>query len=260
MNINRLRVIASNVFLETIRDRILYVLGLFAIIVVFAIPLIREVAATVEDKILLDVGLAIMEILGVVVAVFISTGLVSKEVDRRTIYLLIAKPISTGEVIVGKYVGISAVLALLVVGMMGIYLAILTLNQTAYPSLLALLISGIFLILKLSLIAAAAIFFGVFTRSLVAMFLTFGIYFMGNLSEEMVKLNALVENAAFSRLSQGLFVIVPDLSRLDVKNVAVYGINSLPDSLTLTLNAAYGIIYIMALLTLATIVFAQREF
>ncbi|MDJ1172681.1 ABC transporter permease [Roseofilum capinflatum] len=260
MNLDRLRVIANNVFAETIRDRILYVLGLFAIVVVFMIPLIREVASTVEDKILLDVGLGLMEILGVAITVFISTGLINKEIDQRTIYLLIAKPLNTSELIVGKFLGVTAVLTVLVVGMMGIYLGILSLNQTTYPSLTALIISALFLILKLSLITAAAILLGVFTRSLVALFLTFGIYFMGNLSADMVKLNALVENPMFSRLSQVLFIIVPDLSRLDVKNLAVYGMNSLPDALTLTINAGYGIVYTMALLALATIILAQREF
>ena len=92
------------------------------------------------------------------------------------------------------------------------------------------------------------------------MFLTFGVYFIGNLSEEMVKLNALVENPGFSRLSQGLFLVVPDLSRLDVKNLAVYGVNSLPDPITLAVNAGYGLVYTMLLLTLATVIFARREF
>ncbi len=260
MNLNRLGVIAHNVFWETLRDRILYVLALFALIFLCTIPLIREVAATVQDKILLDVGLGLMEILGVAIAIFISTGLINKEIDQRTIYLLIAKPMSTAEFIVGKHGGITAVLIILITGMMAIFLAILTLHQTLDLPLFALAISAGFLLLKLSLIAAVAILFGTFTRSLVALFLTFGVYFMGNLSEEMIQLNNLVDNPTFFRLSQGLFVIVPDLSRLDVKNLAVYGIHSLPDPITLLINAGYGIIYMMALLALSTIIFAQREF
>jgi len=123
VSLGRIFVIATNVFREVVRDRILYIIGFYGILLAAAIRLLPEVAATTEDKIFLDFGLAAMSLLGLIVAVFVGTGLVNKEIEKRTVLVLIAKPISRGE-FTGKHLGLSAVLALLVAAMTAIYLAV----------------------------------------------------------------------------------------------------------------------------------------
>lgn len=259
MNVNRIIAIASNSFREVVRDRILYIIGFYAVILAAAGMLLPELAATTEDKMFLDVGLAVMSTLSLIIAVFVGTGLISKEIEKRTILMLIAKPISRNEFIIGKYFGLSTVLALLVVAMSAIYLIFLQVNNIDY-SAASIVINGIFLILQLSLISAIAIAFGVFTGSILATALTFAVYLMGNITQDLLKLARINENAGLERITQGLYLLLPDLSRLDLKNEAVYGLAALPDSTTLFINAGYSLIYSAMLLAIAAFIFSQKEF
>ena len=259
MNVNRVIAIANNSFREVVRDRILYIIGFYAVILAVAVILLPQLAAATEDKMFLDVGLAVMSTLSLIIAVFVGTGLVSKEIEKRTILMLIAKPISRSEFIIGKYLGLSTVLALLVVAMSAIYLIFLQVNNIDY-SAISIVINAIFLILQLSLISAIAITFGLFTGSILATALTFAVYLMGNITQDLLKLARISENPGLERITQGLYLLLPDLSRLDLKNEAVYGLAALPDSTTLFINAGYSLIYSAMLLAIAALIFSQKEF
>lgn len=258
MNLHRIFAIATNVFREVVRDRILYIIGFYALILAAAFRFLPEFAAATEDKIFLDFGLAAMNILGLIVAVFVGTGLINKEIEQRTILVLIAKPISRVEFITGKHLGLSAVLALLIAAMTAIYLALMHGNV---PYLLgSILLAALFLFFQLSLVTAVTIVFGVFTSSVLATLLSFGVYFMGNFSQDLVELGRLSKNPGLQRLTQALYLVLPDFSRLDLKNQAVYGSELLPNSLTLMANAGYGLVYTVLLLAIATLIFSRREF
>lgn len=249
--------IANNVFREVIRDRVLYLAGLFAILMMVAVLLLPEISAGAEDKIILDVGLAAIDLLGLVVAVFVGTGLVNREIERRTALTLIAKPITRVEFIVGKHLGLSSVLAVLVGLTTASYVTVLKLNQIQYPGG-TIVIEALYTLLELTLITAVAILFGVFTSSLIAILLTFATYLMGHFIQDLVSLSQLTENLSIRRLAQGIYLVLPDLSRLDLKNEAVYG--SLPSTPVLLTHAGYGLLYTALLLTVATWVFSRREF
>ncbi|MBE9237850.1 ABC transporter permease [Anabaena aphanizomenioides LEGE 00250] len=259
MNAVRTFVMAKNVFQEVIRDRILYIIGFYAIILAVANRAIFEFAATTQDKIFLDVGLAVMNVIGLIVAVFIGTGLVNKEIEKRTIFMLIAKPISRSEFITSKYLGLSGVLGVLLASMTFIYLVFLQLGKMSYP-LPSILLAILFLFLQLTLITAVAVTLGVFTSSLIATALTFAVYLMGNITKDLVALGRLSENPAVERITQGLYLILPDLSRLDLKNDAVYGLQAIPDTMTLLSNAGYGLLYSFMLLAIAILIFLKKEF
>ncbi len=259
MNVNRIFAIANNGFREVVRDRILYIIGFYAVILAVAVSLLPQLAAATEDKMFLDLGLAVMSLLSLIVAIFVGTGLINKEIEKRTILMLIAKPVSRNEFIVGKYLGLSAVLTLLVAAMSVIYLIFLQLNSISY-SATSIVINAIFLILQLSLIGAVAITWGVFTGSLLATALTFAVYLMGNITQDLLKLARIGENPGLEKITQGLYLLIPDLSRLDFKNEAVYGLSALPDSTTLFVNAGYSLVYTAMLLAIATFIFSQREF
>ncbi|WP_392533456.1 ABC transporter permease [Nostoc sp. C117] len=255
----RIFVLAKNVFQEAIRDRILYIIGFYALILAIAFGILPQFAATTEDKMFLDFGMAAMNAIGLIVTIFVGTGLVNKEIEKRTILVLIAKPVSRSEIIVGKYLGLSAVLAVLITIMTAIYLVFLQFGNIHHPTA-SILIAAIFLFLQLSLITSVAIVFGVFTASLLATLLTFAVYLIGNITQDIVQLGRLSHNLGMERLTQGLFLILPDLSRLDLKNDAVYGLLALPDTMALIGNASYGLLYSAMLLAIAIVIFSQREF
>lgn len=257
MNLNRTFVIAANVFREVIRDRVLYLVGVYALLLVAAARLLPEVSAGTHNKIIADVGLAAMSLLGLVIAVFVGTGLVNKEIDKRTVLVLMAKPISRTEFIVGKHLGLAGVLAVLVAVMTALYMGVLALSGVPFP-IGNTIVAGIFLFLQLALLTAVAIAFGVFTSSLLAALLTFGIYLMGNFTPNLVALGAQSKNVPIENITRTLYLVLPDLSRLDLKNQAVYGL--LPSLDILLNNALYGVLYIVVMLTIATLVFSSREF
>lgn len=252
-------VIAANVFREAIRDRALYLLGFFAAAMIAAAVLVPEVAASTENQIILDLGLATISLLGLAITVFIGTGLVNKEIEKRTVYVMVAKPISRTEFIVGKHWGLSAVLALLVAAMTAIHLSVLSVKQIPYP-LGSITVSAAFQFLELSLIAAVAILFGVFTSSLLATLLTFAIYLMGHFSRDLLNLGNLANNPGLKQTTEVLYLILPDLERLNLKNQAVYGMELLPQPIELLGDAVYAIIYSTLLLLIAILIFSRRQF
>ena len=259
MNVSRILAIANNTFREVVRDRILYLIGFYAVVLVIAINLLPQLAAATEDKMFLDLGLAVMSLLSLIVAVFLGTGLINKEVEKKTILMLIAKPVSRNEFIIGNYLGLSAILTLLVVAMSAIYLTFLQFNNISY-SPASIIINAIFLILQLSLIGAIAITFGVFTGSILATALTFAMYLMGNITQDLLQLARISENPGIERISQALYLLLPNLSRLNLKNEVVYGLSALPNSSTLFIDASYSLIYSVMLLSVATLIFSLREF
>ncbi|TAF08193.1 MAG: ABC transporter permease [Nostocales cyanobacterium] len=259
MNAVRTFVMAKNVFQEVIRDRILYIIGFYAIILAVANRAIFEFAATTQDKIFLDFGLAVMNVIGLIIAVFIGTGLVNKEIEKRTILMLIAKPISRSEFITSKYLGLSGVLGVIIAAMTTIYLVFLQLAKISYP-ISSILIAVLFVFLQLSLITAVAVTLGIFTSSLIATALTFAVYLMGNITKDLVALGRLSQNPGVESITQGLYLLLPDLSRLDLKNDAVYGLQAIPDTMTLISNAGYGLLYSFMLLAIAIFIFLKKEF
>jgi len=259
MNVIRTVVMAKNVFQEVIRDRILYIIGFYAIILAIAFRAIPEFASTAPDKIFLDFGLATMNVIGLIVVIFIGTGLVNKEIEKRTILLLIAKPISRSEFIASKYLGLSAVSFILITTMTIIYVGFLQFSKASYQ-FSSIFLAVLFIFFQLCLMTAVAITLGVFTSSLIATALTFAVYLMGNITQDIVALSKLSHNPGIERITQSLYLILPDLSRLDLKNDAVYGLQALPDPIILITNAGYGILYSFMLLAIAILIFLRREF
>ncbi|HIK26869.1 MAG: ABC transporter permease [Oscillatoriaceae bacterium SKW80] len=257
MNLNRIITIASNVFWEVMRERVLYLISFFILALCGARALLTRVALETQDKITVDLGIAALAILSLLVTIFASTGLINKEIEKRTILFLLAKPVSRGEVIVGKHLGISAALAILIACLTAVYFGILTALQINYP-LASLLVAIIYIFLELSLIAAFAILFGVFTSSLLATLLTFAVYIMGHLSRDLLQLGEISKNITVKNITQGMYLVLPDLAKLDLKNIAVYGI--IPPATELLFNAVYAITYIVLLLAIANLIFWRRQF
>jgi len=224
---------------------------------VLALRILPEISVGAGDKILLDLSLGAIGLLGAVVAIFVGTGLINKEIEKRTVLVLIPKPITRAELMVGKHLGLSAVLVVLVAVMGIIGFGLLSLNGIGYP-VGAIALSLVYLMIELSLLVAVALLFGVFTSSILATLLSFGVYLMGHFSRDLLDLGNISENPNIKVLTETLYLILPDLSRLNFRNEAVYGL--LPNATELLSNAAYGIVYTILLLAIATLIFSRRQF
>ncbi|GCA75643.1 hypothetical protein MiTe_02479 [Microcystis aeruginosa NIES-2520] len=257
ISILRIWAIAANGFREVIRDRILYFIGFFALLMAFAWRLLPEIAVGTHEKIFLDLGLAAIGLLGVIVAVFVGTGLINKEIDKRTILVLIPKPLSRAEFILGKHLGLSGVLAVMLGVMLVIYLLMLLGMKVSFQPL-PLIVSVFYLGLELILIAAVAIAFGVFTSSILATLMTFGVYLMGHISKDLIQLGIISKNANILAITQNIYLILPDLERLNFRNEAVYGL--LPSADVLIANALYSLVYTGLLLGISILIFSRRQF
>ena len=257
ISILRIWAIAANSFREVIRDRILYFIGFFALLMAFAWRLLPEIAVGTHEKIFLDLGLAAIGLLGVIVAVFVGTGLINKEIDKRTILVLIPKPLSRAEFILGKHLGLSGVLAVMLGVMLVIYLLMLLGMKVSFQ-VLPLIVSVFYLGLELILIAAVAIAFGVFTSSILATLMTFGVYLMGHISKDLIQLGIISKNANILAITKNIYLILPDLERLNFRNEAVYGL--LPSADVLIGNALYSLVYTGLLLGISILIFSRRQF
>ena len=257
ISILRIWAIAANGFREVIRDRILYFIGFFALLMAFAWRLLPEIAVGTHEKIFLDLGLAAIGLLGVIVAVFVGTGLINKEIDKKTILVLIPKPLSRAEFILGKHLGLSGVLAVMLGVMLVIYLLMLLGMKVSFQPL-PLIVSVFYLGLELILIAAVAIAFGVFTSSILATLMTFGVYLMGHISKDLIQLGIISKNPNILAITKNIYLILPDLERLNFRNEAVYGL--LPSADVLIANALYSLVYTGLLLGISILIFSRRQF
>jgi ABC-type transport system involved in multi-copper enzyme maturation permease subunit len=257
ISILRIWAIAANSFREVIRDRILYFIGFFALLMAFAWRLLPEIAVGTHQKIFLDLGLAAIGLLGVIVAVFVGTGLINQEIDKRTILVLIPKPLSRAEFILGKHLGLSGVLAVMLGVMLVIYLLMLLGMKVSFQPL-PLIVSVFYLGLELILIAAVAIAFGVFTSSIIATLMTFGVYLMGHISKDLIQLGIISKNPNILAITKNIYLILPDLERLNFRNEAVYGL--LPSADVLIANALYSLVYTGLLLGISILIFSRRQF
>jgi ABC-type transport system involved in multi-copper enzyme maturation permease subunit len=261
--------IALSVFRESVRDRVLYNLVFFAVLLIASSFLIGQLTAGQDVKIIKDLGLAATAVFGLFIAIFIGIGLVSKEVERRSIYALLAKPISRPQFIAGKYAGLVLTLAVNVAVMtIAVYavLTYMTVTESAEfragwdtPGIDPALLKAIFLIfIELMLITAVALFFSTFSSPLLSAGLTFGLYVVGHFNKDLRNFDQIVDSQPAVWLARGVYHVLPDLSAFDVKTEVVHGLPVAPGYLMLT--AAYGLVYVAALLLAATFIFSRRDF
>jgi ABC-type transport system involved in multi-copper enzyme maturation permease subunit len=261
--------VAGAVFRESVRDRVFYNLVLFAVLLVGASILIGQLTAGQDVKIIKDLGLSATSIFGLFIAIFVGINLVSKEVERRSVYPLLAKPIGRGEFIVGKYAGLLLTLAVNVIIMtVAIYGVLFLLSrgvpasiQSAWdaPALDPALLKAIALIyVDLALVTAMAVFFSSYSSPLLSAVFTLALYVVGQFNADLKHFDQVVHSAAGSAIARTCYYVLPDFARFDVKLAVVHGI---PVSMAYVgASAAYGAVYIAALLFGATVIFSRRDF
>jgi ABC-type transport system involved in multi-copper enzyme maturation permease subunit len=261
--------IAVNVFRESVRDKVLYNLVLFAILLMGASYLIGQLTAGQDIKIIKDLGLASIAIFGLFISVFIGIGLVSKEVERRSIYSLVSKPIHRYQLVLGKYAGLVLTLAVNV-GIMvaGFYLVLAYMQWMAPPDMLLaldgpaldprMLKAVVLTFTELSVVTAIALFFSTFSSPMLSAAFTAAFYVAGHFSADLRNFNQIVDSKLVSIVTRGLYWLLPNLAPFDVKNQVVH---ALPVPLGyIAMTMAYGAAYIGVLLAMAVLIFSRRDF
>lgn len=261
--------IAVAVFKESVRDRVPYALVVFAVLLMAASYLIAQMTAGQDMKIIKDLGLAALAIFGLFIAIFIGIGLVAKEVEKKSVFGLLSKPVSRTQFILGKYAGLVMTLAVnLGVMTMAYYAILYYLDVTASTSTRAgwptpatdprLLIAVGLIFAQLMLITALALFFSTFSSALLATLLTVGLWVAGHFNADLRNFETVVESGAAATVARALYFILPNLAPFDVKAEAVYG---MPISVSRVLyTLVYAAVYIAALLTAAVAIFRRRDF
>jgi ABC-type transport system involved in multi-copper enzyme maturation permease subunit len=261
--------VAINVFRESVRDRVPYNLVLFSVLLIASSYLLGQLTAGQDVKIVKDLGLAAISVFGLFIAIFIGIGLVSKEVERRSIYALLSKPVSRSQFIAGKYLGLVLTLAVnITVMVVALYIVLgyLSWQETAEykavwdaPGPDPAMLKAVFLIfIELMLVTALALFFSTFSTPMLSAVLTFGLYVAGHFNSDLKNFDKVVNSQAAIWLSRGMYHVLPDLSAFDVKTEVVHGLPVPMGYLAST--TAYGLAYVAALLLVATFIFSRRDF
>ncbi len=261
--------VAVNVFKESVRDKVLYNLVFFAVLLIGTSYLLGQLTAGQDVKIIKDLGLAAIATFGLFIAVFIGVGLVWKEVDRRSIYSLLAKPIRRSDFILGKYLGLVLTLAVNVAVMAVALYAVLAWMAWQTPPELAqgwdapavdpAMLTAVGLIfLQLMLVTAIALFFSTFSSPLLSAALTFGLFVIGHFNADLRDFEQVVESAPVAWTARALYYLLPNLAPFDIKAEVVHGLPVAPGFVAWT--AAYAVLYIAALLVAAMWIFSRRDF
>lgn len=255
----RTSAIARNAFREAVRDRVLYNLVLFVLLLTAGAVFLGELSADQESKIIIDMGLSAMLLFGAFISTFVGVGLVYKEIERRTVYAIFSKPVGRGEFLVGKYLGLCLTLLVNVVVMgAGVMLALLYVKGGWDPLALRILPAMLLLYLELTILTAVALLFSSFSSPALSALLTFFIFIIGHFSADLKTFSSTFGSAGARGFFTGLYYVLPNLANFSYITPAAHG--QMPAPMMLVSLLAYAIVYIAILLTGAALIFDRRSF
>ena len=249
--------IARNTFRETVRDRVLYNLVLFVLLIVAAAIFLGELTAGQEIRTIVNLGLSAMLLFGAFISIFVGVGLVSKEIERRTVYSMFAKPVSRAEFIVGKYFGLCLTL-LVNVAVMGVGVSLALLysggGQIAFSIWGAILL----IYLELTILTGVAVLFSSFSSVALSALLTFFVFIIGHFSASLNDLAKNLGSASAKFVFGATYYLLPNLSNFVFRTETAHGL--VPSGAMFFGAIAYAVVYVAILLILTTAIFSRRNF
>jgi ABC-type transport system involved in multi-copper enzyme maturation permease subunit len=250
--------VASNTFREAVRDRVLYNLVFFALLMIAAAILIGQISLGIEESVIVSLGLTAISVIGIFIAVFIGVGLVSKEMEKRTLYALLAKPVHRWEFLLGKYAGLVMTLTLNTAAMaVGLYLALWAVKHPLESSDWYILVAVYLILLKLALIVALAMLFSCFTTAFLAILFTVAIYIAGVFAEDLRTMQAVDLAPSTMKLLRGVSYLLPNFENFNVMGAVAHG-RGVPGSLVWQ-DTSYTVLYAAMVLAAAAVVFSRRN-
>ena len=256
MTMERIRSIALNTYRESIREKLLVIAIFFGGILMASSYILSPLAVGARNKILLDVGLAAIPLLGVLTAVMIGGTLLHKEIDRRAVYMVLARPVSRLEYLLGKFWGVLAAISSVVVVMTGVMVITLLLGKVG---LRPVIFAAVYLsLLEVAVICSVVVLFSTFTTPILTSFFSLCIFVAGSLSGDLRSFAERFGGAAVKRIMEVLFVALPNLKVFNLRHEAVHDLGY--DATDLGLATLYAVVYCGAVLYIAYLIFKRREF
>lgn len=257
--IERVRTIAVHTFKEAIRERVLYNLIVFALLLIGSAVLFASISLGVERLMLVNLGLSSIEIFGLLMATFIGVGLVSKETGRRTIQNILSKPVRRFEFIIGKYLGLMLTLVVNTAIMAaGFYLALYYVERHLGRADLLLLEAIHFILPQFALVVGLALLFSCISTPILSAFFTFCLYVVGNFLGDIRWLGHKSGSAIFGSITTLLYYLLPNFSNFQVISQSAHG--SAVPSYLLTSGSLYALLYVIILICASILIFEEQEF
>ena len=248
-------VIAATTLREHLRDKILYNLLMFALLLIGSSVLLIRLNHGDSERLIVDLGLSCVNLFGVIIAVFIGVGLVNREIKNRTVETLLAKPVHRFEFLLGKYLGLVLTLAMNTLLMLAGLLGVLVMMGVPIEPMLFKAVLLIFM--ELMLLTAVALLFSTVTTASLSTMLTLGMYIIGHLQDDLRTLTVKVE-FGLRVLLLGMYYALPNLESFNVKGRVVHHLDIGQSEFLLAI--AYGLVYTAFLLLAAGFIFQRRDF
>jgi ABC-type transport system involved in multi-copper enzyme maturation permease subunit len=253
-SLRRLRSVAYNTYLESVRQRLFVGVLFFAFLLMLAALVLKDISVHQDKKIIADIGLGAIDFFGTIIAIFIGADLVGRDVERRTLHLLLVKPLGRGEFIVGRYLGLClTILTSIALMCLGLALALWTVQGGFSWSLL---FATYALFLQLCLTGAIAVFFSTTSSRVLAILGSTILAVLGRMTDVLKNASVVVEGFP-DWLGRGLYLVLPNLLNFDLKSRAVYG--DFVDPQILIHLTGYAAAYVIALLALGALAFRKRD-
>ena len=251
--------IASNAFREAVRDRVLYNLVVFVLLLTAAAIFLGELSAGEESKFIVDLGLGAMLLFGVFIAIFVGVGLVYKEIERRTLYAILSKPVGRGQFLLGKYLGLCLTLLINVVVMgVGVSLALIYVRRGWDPLAIRIWPAIGLIYFELMIVTAVALLFSSFSTPALSALLTFLVFIIGHFSADLKTLAGTSKSVVARGVLHTLYYLLPNLANFSAITPAAHGV--IPGPASFALAALYLVIYVSVLLAAAILIFGRRNF
>lgn len=247
--------IAGNTVRELVRSKLLYNLLLFAVLLIGGSLFVAQLTVGDFGRVMVDMGLVAIEVVGTLIAVLIGVSVVAGEIEKRTIFATLAKPLSRTTFLLGRYAGVLVILAVNVAVMLASLAVVLKLaafDLTRITALAALLIG-----FELALVAAIALFFSTFTTPVLASAFSFSLFLIGHLLSDVRNYGTRSKRALAKQATAFVYRVLPDLELFNLKAQAA---NNLPEPPGFVRwSILYGVLYTAVLLSLAVILFRKRD-
>jgi ABC-type transport system involved in multi-copper enzyme maturation permease subunit len=241
-----------------VRDRVLYNLVFFALLMIASAVVVGQISMDIESVVMISLGLSAISLIGLLIAVFTGVGLVSKEIDKRTLHAVLARPLGRWEFLFGKFAGLALTLAVNTAAMAtGLFLALLLVKHSLVRADTVVLTAVYFVLLKLLLVVALAMLFSCFTSPLLAILFTGGLYVAGLFVSELRSLQITNLTPGMQKFLAVLSYVLPNFGNYDVMGVAAHG-RAVAGSLVLQ-NTLYTLLYCGIVLVAASVIFARKD-
>lgn len=254
---SRIRHIAINTFREAVRDRVLYNLIGFAVLISGAAVLVGQISIEIERLVVINLGLTAVSLFGILIAIFIGIGLVSKEIDKRTLYTVLSRPVRRWEFIAGKFFGLVGTLVVNTFFMaIGVFTTLAYASHHFERADLWVLVALYFIVLQFIVITAIALLFSSFSTPIFSAIFAFWLFVIGSFAEDLRGF-AKMTHGATHWLTTCAAYTVPNFSSLNVINQVAHG-QPIAERL-IVLNTAYVLVYATAVLSGAILIFERRN-